>query len=121
MKRGLAIGVMASLSIVSCALDMKPSVGDILNFATRHNGHQITVRGRISSRHGLLSLFNRSAKQCIGLILTPSERLSFSKYVEREISVTGTFQADGCGRDGVCDEHLCGPGVLTHVTLLSGS
>jgi hypothetical protein len=94
------------------------SVDTVLASAPRYNGQRISVRGVLSSRHGLFNLFTRRAEQCLGLILTPAERVVLTRYVEREISLTGIFQAEGCGRDGICDEHLCGPGVLTHVSLL---
>jgi hypothetical protein len=118
VKKAMIIGVLGILVISCASAGRHASVDTVLASATHYDGKRITVRGVLSSRHGLLNLFTRRAEQCLGLILTPAERVALTRYVEREISLIGIFHAEGCGRDGICDEHLCGPGVLTHVSLL---
>jgi small nuclear ribonucleoprotein (snRNP)-like protein len=117
VKKSVTIGFLAILQISCTASGSVSSVGAILGSTKRHDGNVVTVRGTLSSRDGYLNLFSRSADQCIGLILTPRERATYSQHVGREVSLTGIFEAEGCGQKGICDEHLCGPGVLTHVSL----
>lgn len=118
MEKVIIIGVLGSLAISCTSAGQHASVDTVLASATHYDGKRIVVRGVLSSRHGLLNLFTRRAEQCLGLVLTPAERVVLTRYIEHEISLIGIFQAEGCGRDGICDEHLCGPGVLTHVSLL---
>ncbi len=117
MKRFIITSVLGILAMSCATYEQYASVKTILESTDRYDGRRVIVRGNLSSRHGILNLFTRGAKQCIGLVLPPAERATLSRYVEREISLAGTFQAEGCGRDGICDEHLCGPGVLTQVSL----
>lgn len=118
MARAL-LGIMFVLTI-ACSPSMKSfSVRDILKLPNRYDGRIIQVQGVISPRHGILNLFTKNKQQCLGLILKPSERAKLIEHSERKISLSGTFQAEGCGRDAICDEHLCGPGVLTNVSLIA--
>lgn len=107
------IGIMAA----ACSSpNLHPSVDTVLRDAERHNGKHVTIQGFLRSRDGFLNLFSKDAEQCVGLLLTTAERAKFSRFVDRKVSIAGTFQAEACGRDGICDEHLCGPGVLTMVS-----
>jgi hypothetical protein len=112
--------VLWSILTIACVAAVHPlSVDDILKLPLDHDGQRVQIEGTLSPRHGFLNLFSQDKKQCVGLLLTPNERGMLGTYSERKVSVSGIFRAEGCGRDGICDEHLCGPGVLTDVSLIS--
>ena len=117
MKLTFSTLIVLGLTMSCAPVDHTSSVGDVIKSSDRHDGRQIVVRGVMSSRDGFLNLFSGDRKECIGLLLTSAERATYFKFAERKVSVSGTFRSQGCGRDGICDEHLCGPGVLTDVTI----
>jgi hypothetical protein len=115
-----ALTVMLFTLAIACVPAMQPlSVREVLRSPIQYDGQRIQVRGILSPRHDFLNLFTKDKQQCLGLLLTSNERATLTGYSERKVSLIGSFRAEGCGRDGICDEHLCGPGVLTNVSLIS--
>ncbi|WP_126174528.1 hypothetical protein [Altericroceibacterium xinjiangense] len=81
------------------------------------NGQEVQVHGVIGSWHGGVNLFSPNRHECIGLLAAQTEVLRLRAFEGKRISVRGRLEAQGCGRDGICDEHLCGPAVLSSVRL----
>jgi hypothetical protein len=80
----------------------------------------VNVRGILSvDEHGLINLYSGDRDVCVGLLLTRAQLARYSTWHGSRALVTGTFESEGCGRDGFCDEHLCGPAILTGVTISS--
>lgn len=78
----------------------------------------VSVRGTLSvAEHGLINLHSRNKDECVGLLLTQADMDKYASWDRRDVLVTGTLESEGCGRDGFCDEHLCGPAILTGVTI----
>ena len=79
----------------------------------------VTVHGRVRvQEHGLVNLYAADRQQCIGLLVTDRDRPNYRERKGRIVSVIGRLHAQGCGREGLCDDHLCGPAILRDVELL---
>jgi hypothetical protein len=66
----------------------------------------------------LVNLYSSDRQQCIGLLVTTAQQPRYRQRSGQSVSLSGRLQAQGCGRDGICDEHLCGPAILRDVELL---
>jgi hypothetical protein len=79
----------------------------------------VTVHGRLQvQEHGLVNLYTANRQLCVGLLVTNRDRPHYRARQGRIVTVSGRLQAEGCGREGICDEHLCGPAILHDMELL---
>lgn len=85
---------------------------------------RLSVDGQIVAIHGLLkedggyyNIYSRDGERCVGLLLTDLQRSEYRVHANSEVLVRGVLEAEGCGREGVCVERLCGPAILTGVAL----
>lgn len=81
------------------------------------DGQELEVQGVVGSWHRGVNLYSPDRDACIGLLATEAEVLRFRALEGKRATVHGTLEAEGCGRDDICDEHLCGPAVLSSVQL----
>jgi hypothetical protein len=119
MNRILSNVVMSILAVSCAASKSDVSVKTALKSAATYDGLRVTVRGHLSSRHSFLNLFSQNGQQCLGLIPADDEIASLRAEEGRNVSISGVLRAEGCGREGICDEHICGPAVLTDVIVLN--
>lgn len=107
----------AFLAIASCAAGSAFSVHRLLSERQAHQAMRVSVVGVLGLRHGLVNLFSRNGRECIGLLTHVEDRGSYSALNGQTVLVSGILEAEGCGRNGICDEHLCGPAILRDVTV----
>lgn len=123
MKKSICIfGIaLACLTASSCATDKQDQVYSVVNARSDNDGKTLTVSGLLKVDNGYYNLFSRDQKECIGLLLTDSQRESYRSLINRRVAATGKFSAEGCGRAGICVEHICGPAILTDVAVAPAS
>ena len=119
MKQSIILLVVASLSLAtsSCAHDGLDDVYSIMSARAERDGQNVSLRGVLKINNGYYNLFSKDQQECVGLLLTNNQRERFKELAGQQVAVTGTFEAEGCGRDGICVEHICGPAILTNVTV----
>jgi hypothetical protein len=116
MRHASTLLLAAGTLLASCVTDEGPgSVSNLLAQRQAVDGQVVTVRGILSARHGLLNLYSRDRQQCVGLLVTDADRLRYAGLDGRPVQATGRMMAEGCGRNGICDERLCGPAVLRDI------
>jgi hypothetical protein len=116
MRHASAWLLAAATLLASCVAGEGPgSVPNLLAQRQAVDGHVVTVRGILGTRHGLFNLYSRDRQHCVGLLVTDAQRLRYVGFDGRPVEATGRMMAEGCGRNGICDEHLCGPAVLRDV------
>lgn len=81
------------------------------------DGNEVRVTGIVVMQHGLANLYSEDRQECVGLLITDGQRPMFAAQDNQTVDVIGTMWAEGCGREGICDEHLCGPAVLRDVSI----
>jgi len=111
-------GLAASLLVGCTATRPGLSVPALVAAAAAQDGTRVTVHGRLHLTHGLINLYSRNRRLCVGLLVPINQVERFRRLAGREVTVSGRVQAEGCGREGICDEHLCGPAILRDVELL---
>lgn len=109
---------MAALLIVfiSCA-NRQDAVINMVNHRNSFNNMQVSVEGILETRNGFFNIFSRDRQLCIGLLVYNRDIPRYSALVRRRVVATGRLQAEGCGREGVCTEYLCGPAILRDVSI----
>ena len=114
----MRLDILAAIvtSLIGCAYASGYDVRTIVQQATIYDGRTITVRGVIVRHDLFLNLYSRDRQVCIGLLVSNDLRESLYQYEGETIAVSGRLHAQGCGRDAMCVEHLCGPAVLRDVT-----
>lgn len=111
------IAIMIGVTLSSCVTDSRDSVYSAIEERSENDGKPITVHGLLKTNSGYYNLFSRDGKECIGLLLTDNQRQSYKGFADQKVMVTGKLDAEGCGRDGICVEHICGPTILTDVSV----
>lgn len=113
------LSTLAIAGAAACAtvLGGPNTVSLLLDNADSRDGQRVNVGGTLVSSHGLMNLYSSDRRECVGLLITDEQRASYLELEGRDIAVSGVFRAQGCGRDGICDEHLCAPGILVDVSL----
>jgi hypothetical protein len=109
----LVIGVAGCATTSSTSLPVERAVRE----ASQRNGQLVQVEGFVGSWHNGVNLFSPSRRECIGLLVRDTDVVRFRAIDGRRVTVRGKLEAQGCGYDGICDEHLCGPAVLSLVQL----
>ena len=110
------IAIFGSFLVVSC-VSGADDVYSAIEKRAAQDGETVTVGGTLKTTNGYFNLFSRDQRECIGLLLTDAQREEYRTYVGKRIQARGQLEAEGCGREGICVEHLCGPTILTKVTL----
>jgi hypothetical protein len=103
-------------ALLACA-PAAPPVARVLSSSAEEDGKRVQVSGIVTPRGNMLNLFSRSGKECIGLLVSDEQKKDLRQFVGRRVVASGILDAQACGRNGVCSEHLCGPAVLRDVTL----
>jgi hypothetical protein len=94
------------------------SVHQLLSQSSALDNEEVKLKGRLEvEEHGLINIYSRDGKQCVGLLLSRDQMARYAGFARRQVLVTGRLEKEGCGRDGFCDEHLCGPAVLKDATV----
>jgi hypothetical protein len=111
-------GLFAALvGLASCAASSIDPVSALLAERQERDGQRVNVEGVIGiDQHGLANLYSRDRGECVGLLITDQQRRHLASLEGRIAVVSGVIRAEGCGRDSFCDEHLCGPAILTDMT-----
>lgn len=119
MIRQCLVLIVATFALVaaSCATNATDPVQALVRERTAQDGNTVRIRGVLRSSHGLFNLYARNSHVCIGLLMRSDDLNRYRALEGKTVSVSGTLHAEGCGRDGICDEHLCGPAVLRNVTI----
>lgn len=113
-----AILLVSIMSLISCASTLQDSVVDTVSRSKQNDGKSITVSGFFREKNGYYNLFSKDNDECIGVLLTDQQKNEFRSRSGKRVTITGTLEAEGCGRDGICVEHLCGPTIMTNITAL---
>ena len=117
MMRGRDYVIGSILLLGACAGTLADPIHALIRDRSIKDGTHVQVVGRIGVSHGLISLFSIDRKECIGLLVTEAQRKQLIQLDGNLARVSGILEAEGCGREGICVEHLCGPTVLTNVTV----
>jgi hypothetical protein len=104
-------------AVASCTTASEYTVRTLIQERSAKDGTYVTVRGVLGLRHGLVNLFSHDREECIGLLTYVDEGARYSRLDGRTVVASGTLQSEGCGREGFCDEHLCGPAILRNVSV----
>ena len=111
----LPCGLLVALLIQACATQSPDPVRELVSERVSRDGTVVELSGILRSNHGLLNLYARNGRTCVGLLMRNEEIARYQSLAGRMITLSGTLHAEGCGRDGICDEDLCGPAVLGDV------
>lgn len=112
-----AIGV--SISVAGCFSLNSDGVIGALKDRDRLDGTKVSIVGRLKSSHGYFNIFSKDGKECIGLLMTDEQRIASKALDGRFVTVTGTFESEGCGKKGFCVEHICSPDILEKITIIN--
>lgn len=121
IRKTTSIAIMVGVALSSCVTGGRDDVYSAIEERAENDGKSVTVRGLLKTNSGYYNLFSSNGKECIGLLLTDSQRQSYKGLVDQKVVVTGNLDAEGCGRDGICVEHICGPTILTDVSVSPAS
>jgi hypothetical protein len=73
----------------------------------------VSVSGILQYSKGSLNLYSRSGNVCVGILASENELQQFRAFSRKSVTVTGTYDPQGCGENGICDHNLCGPGTMS--------
>ena len=114
--RATLFSAALGFSLVACATALNDEVVSAVERRAEHNGRTVTLSGELRERKGFYNLHSRDGQECIGLLLTDQQRVEYRSSVGRRVTLTGTLEAEGCGGNNMCVEHLCAPTILTGVS-----
>lgn len=103
--------------LASCTASHRDDVRLAMANRNNNDGKLVTVSGMLRERSGYYNLFSSDGQECIGVLLTDSQKLNYRSFSGQKVKVAGTLKSEGCGREGICVEHLCGPTIMTGVTV----
>lgn len=63
----------------------------------------------------MIKIFSSDGRDCIGPLLTNNQRQERERLDGRNVLLSGILESRGCADHYYCNEHLCGPELLTHV------
>ena len=115
-KKALYVACMVSL-LFSCAGGRPDNISNIIANRALYNNKVVTVSGILREKNRYYNLFSGYKRECIGLLLTDGQKEAYKTNNNRRVMVSGTLRSEGCGREGICVEHLCGPTIMTGVTI----
>lgn len=114
LRRG---GPFLAIALMSACVTSSDPVSDLVRNRASRDGQRVQVTGLFLVSHRYANLYAQNRRLCIGLVLrAPSDGRRQALH-GRRVRVSGTVQAEGCGRNGFCDERLCGPAILQDVTV----
>lgn len=117
-----ALGMgLACLIASSCASDGPDEVYSAISARLTNDGKLLSVHGLLKTNAGYYNLYSQNQKECVGLLLTDSQREKYTNLIGQQVVVRGTFKSEGCGREGICVEHICGPAIFTDVIISPAS
>lgn len=100
----------------ACSTPPKDEVIEMLDRRLDNDGKTVTVTGILGVYRIYYNLYSKDGQRCIGLLLSDDQRVEYKSSVGKRVTLTGTLEAEGCGRDGICMDSLCSPTIMTHVT-----
>lgn len=117
MTIGNVIVAITLGSLLSCTTPHHDDVVKAILNRIDNDGNSIVVSGILRRSSSYYNLFSSDGRECIGILLTDRQMSEYSSIVNHRVTVAGTLEAEGCGREGICVEHLCGPTIMTGVTI----
>lgn len=115
--RSAATAIVLLGALTSCAPTEASTVRQLVESGAL-TGQALTVSGVLKIDHGYYNLHSPDHARCVGLLLTNDQRARYGSLEGARVTVAGRFDAEGCGRNGLCVEDLCGPAVLTDISSL---
>lgn len=116
--RVISLASLTMLLLASCAATLQDPVVAVVKGSKENDGKFISLAGVLREKNGFFNLFSKDGEECVGVLLTDQQRNDYRASAGKRVTLTGTLEAEGCGRDGICVEHLCGPTILTNITAL---
>ena len=104
------------VSLAACASIEADSVKQLIESRAMHDGQPVQVVGTLRYDNGIVNLYSRDVRECIGLLTYVEQQEHYRRLDGRHVRVTGLLDAEGCGLRGFCVERLCGPAVIRQVT-----
>lgn len=114
----LFAAVSVTAAVAGCISSNRPPIARAVDEAELRNSQLVQVQGVVGSWHEGVNLYAPSREECIGLLVTEAELPRLRAQEGKKVTVSGKLEAQGCGRDGICDEHVCGPAILSSVQLI---
>lgn len=114
ITRNLVVLVFTLFIATACASD---ALSMLLRDRHAHDGEIVRATGTLRNVNGLFNLYTSHRQECLGLLFTDADRERYRTWDGRRVTVSGLMQAEGCGREGVCDGRLCGPAILRRVVV----
>lgn len=118
VSRKTLVMIISCIALTSCITNLRDEVHSTIESQTENDGQIVTIQGFLKTNNNYYNLFSGDGKVCIGLLLTDTQRQRFQRLVDKRVFVKGRLDAEGCGRRGICVEHICGPTILTDVLVL---
>lgn len=103
-------------SLMACATTHQDDIVLAVENRKDNDGKVIILSGTLRESNGYYNLFSKNGQECVGVLLTDGQKEDYKSLVGRRVTLTGTLEAEGCGRDGICVEHICGPTIMTRIT-----
>jgi hypothetical protein len=118
MRRLRSLAIIVALS--GCATNSSESISvrRAVSAAGEHDGQLVRIKGTVVSWHNGINLHSHDGRECIGILASETSIARFRAFEGRGVTLSGRLEAEGCGRKGICDEHVCGPSVLSEAQLV---
>lgn len=110
------ITTVLGVAAVSC-MASSDSVRRLLAQRESLDGQRVQVRGVLGVDRGIVNLFSADRNNCLGLLTYTRDLDRYIALDGQRVIASGTLDAEGCGRRGVCVERMCGPAILRDVTI----
>lgn len=105
------------VAVSACQNTDRDPVVDLVKESSINNGQVVSVVGILRANKGYFNLHSKRGDECVGLQVAEDDVDEFKGLVGKSVNIQGRFEAEGCGRDGICVEHLCGPAIIARAQL----
>lgn len=103
--------------LFSCASPKANNVKKTVENIDQYRDKTVSISGILRECNNFYNLFSNDLQECIGVMLTDSQKKLYKNVGDQNVTVRGIMKPQGCGHDGICVEHLCGPTIITDVTV----
>lgn len=117
INKGLLVLPFTAVFLLSCASSKSNNVKMVVESRNQYSNKIVSISGILRERNSFYNLFSNDSQECIGVMLTDSQKELYKNMNGRNVAVRGILKPEGCGREGICVEHLCGPTIVTDVTV----